>query len=101
MPGGLSLSGSRRPRRAPSCTLSRKDGIPVRDIAEAIGQAFDLPVRSIAPDDVQDHFGFIGTFFSMDLSATSAATRELLGWTPSGPTLVEDIEAGAYSHVGA
>jgi nucleoside-diphosphate-sugar epimerase len=78
-----------------------EDGIPVRDIAEAIGQAFDLPVRSIAPDDVQDHFGFIGTFFSMDLSATSAATRELLGWAPSGPTLVEDIEAGAYSHVGA
>ncbi len=78
-----------------------EDGIPVRDIAEAIGQAFDLPVRSIAPDDVQDHFGFIGTFFSMEMSATSAATRELLGWTPTGPTLVEDIEAGAYSHVGA
>jgi nucleoside-diphosphate-sugar epimerase len=78
-----------------------EDGIPARDIAEAIGQAFDLPVRSIAPDDVQDHFGFIGTFFSMEMSATSAATRELLGWTPSGPTLVEDIEAGAYSHVGA
>jgi nucleoside-diphosphate-sugar epimerase len=78
-----------------------EDGIPVRDIAEAIGQAFDLPVRSIAPDDVQDHFGFIGTFFSMEMSATNAATRELLGWTPSGPTLVEDIEAGAYSHVGA
>jgi nucleoside-diphosphate-sugar epimerase len=78
-----------------------EDGIPSRDIAEAIGQAFDLPVRSIAPDDVQDHFGFIGTFFSMEMSATSAATRELLGWTPTGPTLVEDIEAGAYSHVGA
>ena len=78
-----------------------EDGIPVRDIAEAIGQAFDLPVRSIAPDDVPDHFGFIGTFFSMEMSATSAATRELLGWTPAGPTLVEDIEAGAYSHVGA
>jgi nucleoside-diphosphate-sugar epimerase len=90
--------------KAPAGTLLHavaEDGIPVRDIAEAIGQAFDLPVRSIAPDDVQDHFGFIGTFFSMEMSATSAATRELLGWTPSGPTLVEDIEAGAYSHVGA
>jgi nucleoside-diphosphate-sugar epimerase len=78
-----------------------EDGILSRDIAEAIGQAFDLPVRSIAPDDVQAHFGFIGTFFSMEMSAASAATRELLGWTPTGPTLVEDIEAGAYSHVGA
>jgi hypothetical protein len=33
----------------------------------------------------------------MDLSATSTATRELLGWTPTGPTLIEDLDAGAYS----
>jgi nucleoside-diphosphate-sugar epimerase len=74
-----------------------EEGIPTREIAEAIGRAFDLPVRSVAPDDVQDHFGWIATFFAMDLSATSDATRELLGWTPTGPTLVEDLEAGAYS----
>jgi nucleoside-diphosphate-sugar epimerase len=74
-----------------------EDGIPARDIAEAIGRALGLPVTSIAPDDVQDHFGWIGTFFSMDLAATSAGTRELLGWTPAGPTLIEDLEAGAYS----
>jgi len=74
-----------------------EDGVPTREIAEAIGRAFDLPVTSIAPDDVQDHFGWIGTFFAMDLTATSTATRELLGWTPNGPTLIEDLNAGAYS----
>jgi nucleoside-diphosphate-sugar epimerase len=74
-----------------------EDGIPTRDIAEAIGRAFGLPVTSIAPDDVQGHFGWIGTFFGMDLAATSTATRELLGWTPAGPTLIEDLDAGAYS----
>ena len=74
-----------------------EEGIPTRDIAEAIGRAFGLPVASIAPDDVQDHFGWIGTFFGMDLAATSTATRELLGWTPTGPTLIEDLDAGAYS----
>jgi nucleoside-diphosphate-sugar epimerase len=74
-----------------------EEGIPTRDIAEALGRAFGLPVTSIAPDDVQDHFGWIGTFFAMDLAATSTMTRELLGWTPSGPTLIEDIDAGAYS----
>lgn len=74
-----------------------EDGIATRDIAGAIGRAFGLPVTSIAPDDVQDHFGWIGTFFGMDLAATSTATRELLGWTPAGPTLIEDLEAGAYS----
>jgi nucleoside-diphosphate-sugar epimerase len=74
-----------------------EEGVSTRDIAEAIGRAFSLPVTSIAPDDVQAHFGWIGTFFGMDLSATSATTRELLGWTPTGPTLIEDLDAGAYS----
>ena len=74
-----------------------EEGIPTREIAQAIGRAFDLPVTSIAPDEVQDHFGWIGAFFRMDLCATSTATRELLGWTPTGPTLVEDLDAGAYS----
>jgi nucleoside-diphosphate-sugar epimerase len=71
-------------------------GVSARDIAEAIGRTLGLPVASIAPDDVQDHFGWIGTFFSMDLAATSTQTRELLGWQPTGPALIEDIHAGAY-----
>ena len=77
-----------------------EEGIPARAIAEAIGQALGLPVTSIDPDDVQGHFGWIGTFFSMDLAATSTATRELLGWTPTGPTLIEDLDAGAYTVAG-
>jgi nucleoside-diphosphate-sugar epimerase len=74
-----------------------EEGISSRDIAEAIGRAFGLPVTSIAPDDVQGHFGWIGTFFGMDLAATSTVTRELLGWAPAGPTLIEDLDAGAYA----
>jgi nucleoside-diphosphate-sugar epimerase len=74
-----------------------EEGVPTRDIAEAIGQALDVPVTSIAPEDAVDHFGFIGSFFAMDLSATSIRTRELLDWTPTGPTLLEDIKAGAYT----
>jgi nucleoside-diphosphate-sugar epimerase len=74
-----------------------EEGIPARDIAAAIGRAFGLPVASIAPDDVQDHFGWIGTFFAMDMSATSDITQELLGWTPTGPGLIEDLDAGAYT----
>jgi nucleoside-diphosphate-sugar epimerase len=74
-----------------------EEAIPTREIAEAIGRAFDLPVTSIAADDVQGHFGWIGAFFAMELTATSTATRELLDWTPTGPTLIEDLDAGAYS----
>jgi len=71
--------------------------VPTREIAEAIGRAFDLPVRSIDAEDVAEHFGWIGGFFSMDLTATSTATQALLDWKPVGPTLIEDLANGAYS----
>ncbi len=74
-----------------------EEGVPTREIAEAIGRAFDLPVASIPEGDVPAHFGWIGAFFAMDLAATSTATQKLLGWTPGGPTLVDDLAAGAYS----
>lgn len=74
-----------------------EQGVSTREIAEAIGRALDLPVASIAADDVADHFGWIGRYFAMDLQATSTITRDLLGWTPTGPTLLEDLAAGAYS----
>jgi len=86
--------------RAPAGALLHavaEQGVPTREIAEAIGRALDLPVTSVAPEDVAGHFGWIASFFAMDLAATSDLTRELLDWTPTGPTLVEDIDAGAYS----
>ena len=71
-----------------------EEGIPTRDIAEAIGAGLGLPVASIAPDDVDAHFGWIGRFFGMDIPASSTITRERYGWTPTGPTLLEDFAAG-------
>ncbi|WP_037607735.1 SDR family oxidoreductase [Streptacidiphilus rugosus] len=71
-------------------------GIPSRDIAAAIGRSLGLPTVSVAPDDAAAHFGWIARFFGMDVTATNTRTRELLDWTPTGPTLLEDIAAGAY-----
>jgi nucleoside-diphosphate-sugar epimerase len=71
-------------------------GLRSRDIAAAIGAYLGLPAVSVAPEDAEAHFGWIARFFSIDLTASSARTRELLGWTPTGPTLFEDIAAGAY-----
>jgi nucleoside-diphosphate-sugar epimerase len=65
-------------------------------IAEAIGRGLDLPTASIAPEDAVAHFGFIGAFFAMDLASSSVITQELLGWTPTGPTLLEDLQSGSY-----
>lgn len=73
--------------------------VPTRAIAEAIGHALDVPVTSIAPENVQAHFGWIGGFFGMDVPASSTRTQESLGWTPTGPTLLHDLAAGSYSHV--
>src|SRR6476620_3643272 len=73
-----------------------EEGVPTKAIAEAIGRGLGLPVTSVAPEDAAEHFGFIGAFFAMDLSASSERTRARFGWEPTGPTLVEDIEAGAY-----
>ncbi len=75
-----------------------EEGVPTRVIAEAIGRGLGLPVTSVAPEDAVGHFGFIGAFFAMDLAASSVRTRESMGWDPTGPTLVEDIDAGAYLH---
>ncbi|HEV2345531.1 MAG TPA: SDR family oxidoreductase [Actinocrinis sp.] len=74
-----------------------EDGLPSRDIAAAIGAYLGLPTVSVAPQDAEAHFGWIGRFFGMDITATSARTRQLLDWTPTGPTLFEDIAAGAYA----
>jgi nucleoside-diphosphate-sugar epimerase len=73
-----------------------EEGVPTKVIAEAIGRGLGLPVTSVGPEDAIGHFGFIGAFFAMDLSSSSERTRARFGWEPTGPTLVEDIEAGAY-----
>lgn len=75
-------------------------GISTREIAEVIGRVLELPVASVAPDDLLEHFGWIGPIFGMEGAATSDATRELLGWSPSGPGLIDDIAAGAYTRAG-
>jgi nucleoside-diphosphate-sugar epimerase len=88
--------------QAPAGTILHavgEEAVPTREIAEAIGRAFDAPVASIAPEDAVDHFGFVGAFFAMNLPASSADTQRRLTWTPDSPTLIADIEAGAYSHV--
>lgn len=78
-----------------------EEGIAARDIAAAIGSALDLPVTSISPDDAAAHFGWMARFFAIDMPASSALTRERLSWTPTGPTLLDDLASGSYSPAAA
>ncbi|GAA2851515.1 oxidoreductase [Actinoplanes cyaneus] len=74
-----------------------EESVPTRAIAEALAEALGLPTASIGPAEADAHFGVVGTFFGLDMHASSAYTRELLSWKPAGPTLIEDILSGAYS----
>lgn len=74
-----------------------EEGLPTRAIAGAIGDFLGVPTVSVTPDDIDAHFGWIGRFFQMDIAATNTKTRDLLDWQPTGPTLFEDIAAGAYA----
>jgi nucleoside-diphosphate-sugar epimerase len=73
-----------------------EEGIPTRKIAEVIGRHLDLPVASIAPDDAGEHFGWIAMFVGADIPASSALTRQRLGWEPVQPGLIADLDAGHY-----
>jgi nucleoside-diphosphate-sugar epimerase len=72
-----------------------EEGIPLREIAEVIGRQLGLPTVSIPADQVADHFkGF--PFITLDIVVSSAETQRLLGWKPTHPGLIADIEEGHY-----
>ena len=55
-----------------------------------------MPVVSIFPDDAGEHGGFLARFLAVDSPASSALTRELMGWQPTHPGLIEDLEQDSY-----
>jgi nucleoside-diphosphate-sugar epimerase len=74
-----------------------EQGIPTRDIATAIGGSIDVPTQSLPAERAAEHFGWLGPFFGIDCEASNTLTRELLGWTPTHPGLLDDLEAGRYA----
>jgi nucleoside-diphosphate-sugar epimerase len=72
------------------------EGVPFREIAEAIGRHLGVPSASLAPADAVGHFAPLGHFVALDSPATAVVTRELLGWQPTGPSLVEDLDQAHY-----
>jgi nucleoside-diphosphate-sugar epimerase len=73
-----------------------EEGVPFREIAEVIGRHLDLPVASIAPEGAAAHFGLLGPFVGLDGPASSEQTRKLLGWQPTHPGLIRDLDSGHY-----
>ncbi len=75
------------------------EGVAFRSIAEAMAKGLGVPASSVAPADAAEHFAFLGRFVASDTPASSAITRELLGWQPTGPTLLEDLAEDHYYKV--
>ncbi|WP_042395273.1 SDR family oxidoreductase [Streptacidiphilus carbonis] len=77
------------------------EGVPLREIAEAIARNLDLPAKSVPAEEVPGYFQFMAPFIGLDNPTSSARTRELLGWAPTHPGLIADIDAGHYFTAGS
>ncbi len=73
-----------------------EEGIPFRDIAGVIGRRLKLPVVSKAPEEAAGHFGWFAHFAGIDNPASSERTRDLLGWQPTEPGLIPDLDRPRY-----
>jgi nucleoside-diphosphate-sugar epimerase len=74
-----------------------EEGVPLREIAEVIGRGLKLPVVSLSPEEAGEHFGWLAAFVGFDIPASSALTQERLGWHPTGPALIADLEQMRYA----
>ena len=72
------------------------EGIPFRTIAEVIGKHLNLPVVSLSGADAEAHFGWFTRFAQIDAPASSAQTQRSLGWHPTEPTLLDDLDGAGY-----
>ncbi|HET6501700.1 MAG TPA: SDR family oxidoreductase [Amycolatopsis sp.] len=69
-----------------------EEGIPVRDIATVIGRWLDIPVAPVAAENAERHFGHLSGFMGLDNFTSSKVTRDLLGWKPTQPGLLADLD---------
>lgn len=72
------------------------EGVPVRGIASLIGRRLGVPVVALPVEEAGEHFGFLGSFFSVDCPTSSALTRQRLEWQPAQPGLLTDLDGDYY-----
>jgi nucleoside-diphosphate-sugar epimerase len=71
-------------------------GVPLRAIAEVIGEGLGVPVQSLTEDEARTHFDWLAPFVAMDNPTSSALTRKSLGWHPQEPELLTDMRNSGY-----
>jgi nucleoside-diphosphate-sugar epimerase len=73
-----------------------EEGVSMREIAEVVGKGLKVPVVSLSPEEAAAHFGWLAMFAGLDMPASSAQTQRQLGWSPTGPGLIADLERMRY-----
>jgi nucleoside-diphosphate-sugar epimerase len=76
-----------------------EEGVPMRQIIEVIGRALNVPIVSIRKEEAGEYYGPLARFAGLDMPASSALTRQRLGWTPAGIGLIADIGQPGYFKV--
>lgn len=74
-----------------------EEGVSLRAVADVIGEQLGVPVAPVPEAAAAEHFGFLAAFLGVDVRASSALTRQLLGWQPTHPSLLDDLAAGRYT----
>ncbi|GAA4496638.1 SDR family oxidoreductase [Gluconacetobacter tumulicola] len=74
-----------------------EEGIPVRDIAEAIGSHLGIRVEGLFPKDAPKHFGWLAPFVGADNPVSRELTQQRLSWQPTHPRLMDDIATALQS----
>lgn len=73
-----------------------EEGVPLREIAAVVGRGLSMPVVAKSSEQAAEHFGWLAPFAAADIPASSQRTREQLGWQPTGPGLIADLEQMRY-----
>ncbi|GAP96816.1 NAD-dependent epimerase/dehydratase [Leptolyngbya sp. NIES-2104] len=75
------------------------EGVPVKQIAEVVGRRLNVPTIAKSSDEAADHFGWLAHFLSADCPASSVQTQKRLGWHPTQPALIPDLDQSSYFEI--
>jgi nucleoside-diphosphate-sugar epimerase len=78
-----------------------EEGVPIRAVAEVIGRRLNVPVSAIPAEDAGVHFGFQAAIIGRDMPASNTLTRQLLGWQPTHPRLLDDIDSAYFDQLAS
>jgi nucleoside-diphosphate-sugar epimerase len=74
--------------------------ITLRQLAETIGEALHLSVRSVSRDEAEAKWGpFLTAFVQFENRASNRKAVQQLAWQPNGIDMLTDIRSGSYQEM--